>query len=146
MIIEHVYNKLLSSGYKVITEHVYNKLLSSGYKVITEHVYNKLLSSGLYIPLFIQRNLFKLNLLGTKLYVWNKQVFGLYRLNLQRLSTLGLYLNFSLYRIAVYPGFSLDRFHCIPVHKQPDFQNKQKTYQKLLLGCIYLTTELTILL
>jgi hypothetical protein len=46
-------------------------------------------------------------------YVWNRQVFGLYRLNKQRFPTWELYLKFGLYRISVYSGFGLDRFHCI---------------------------------
>jgi hypothetical protein len=35
-----------------------------------------------------------------------------YRLNLQRLSTLGLFWKFSLYRIPLYSGFRLHRFYC----------------------------------
>jgi len=50
----------------------------------------------------------------TFLCVWNRQVFSTYRLKLQRFPTLGLYLMFDLYkmyRIPVYSGFSLNRFH-----------------------------------
>ena len=41
--------------------------------------------------------------------VQNRQVFGLYRLNGYRFSTLGNYLKFRFYRIPFYSGFSLDR-------------------------------------
>ena len=64
---------------------------------------------------YIQWNLFKPNLLGTNLSIQNRLVFGLYRLNKQRFSILMLYLKFGLYRILVYWGFSLDRFHCTKI-------------------------------
>ena len=47
------------------------------------------------------------NLSGTSFCIWNKHVFSLNRL----FPTLALYL--SIYRILVYSGFCLDRFHCI---------------------------------
>ena len=37
-----------------------------------------------------------------KTFNYSKQVFGLYRLNLQRFPTLGLYLKFDLCKIQVY--------------------------------------------
>jgi hypothetical protein len=44
----------------------------------------------------------KPDLLGTSLCVWNRKVFGLYRLNLQRFPTSGLYLKFSLFMISLF--------------------------------------------
>ena len=46
------------------------------------------------------------------LCVQNRQVFGLYRLNQQRFSEWGLYVKFGLYKVPVYSGFGLERFHC----------------------------------
>jgi hypothetical protein len=43
--------------------------------------------------------MFKSNLLETNLCVRNRQVIGLYRLNYQRLTTLGLFQRVVLYRI-----------------------------------------------
>jgi len=52
--------------------------------------------------LWIQWNLSKQNHLGGQVFfVQNRQVFGLFRLNKQRLSSLGLYFKFGLYRIGV---------------------------------------------
>jgi hypothetical protein len=50
----------------------------------------------------------KPDLLGTNfsvLYVQNRQVFGLYRLDYYRFPSLELYLKYGLYRILVYSGF-----------------------------------------
>ena len=52
----------------------------------------KILFRNFKYGIVIQLNLSKLNLCGTNLCVPNKQVFGLYRLNLQKIHTLGLYL------------------------------------------------------
>ena len=49
---------------------------------------------------------------GTDFFVWNRQVFRLYRLNYVNFSTFRLYLKFSIHIIGVYSGFSLHRFHC----------------------------------
>jgi hypothetical protein len=66
---------------------------------------------------WIQWNLSKLNPFQTKTFVWNRQVFGLDRLNSLKFSILGLNLMFSLHRILVYPGFGIDRFHCTNISK-----------------------------
>jgi len=50
-------------------------------------------------------NLSKQNLFETNICVQNRQVFSLYEINQQNLSTLGLYLKFSLYKILI--------FHCL---------------------------------
>jgi hypothetical protein len=53
----------------------------------------------------IQWNLSKQNFLGTNVYVWNRQVFALYRSNLQNISYFGALLkvqfmqDFSLYSV-----------------------------------------------
>jgi hypothetical protein len=57
--------------------------------------------------------MFEPNLFGTNFYVWNRQVFGLYRLNYQIYPTFGIYLKFCLHKIPVYLWFSLERFHYI---------------------------------
>ena len=44
--------------------------------------------------------------------LWTSFVFVIDRLNQQKLSTLGLYIKCGLYRIPVYSGFCLVRFHC----------------------------------
>ena len=62
------------------------------------------------IPLLLQWNLSKPNTFQTKTFAQNRQVFSLDRLNSLKL---GLNLMFSLHRISIYSGFSLDRFHCI---------------------------------
>jgi hypothetical protein len=57
--------------------------------------------------------MFEPNLLGANFYVWNRQVFGLYRLNYKIYHTFGIYLKFCLYKIPVYLWFSLERIHYI---------------------------------
>ena len=69
----------------------------------------KLILSGF----LLQWNLSKPNFLGTRFCVRIRQVFGWYRLNLHRFSTLGLYLKFCLFRISYYSGFGLEMIHCI---------------------------------
>ena len=76
---------------------------------LSEHLSSPLVFSGVLVTLGI----FKLFSLGTNFNVCIRQVSGLSRLNYQRFSTLELYLMFSLYRIPVYSGFNLDKFHCI---------------------------------
>ena len=49
--------------------------------------------------MYIQWNLSKSYLLGTSIYIQNRKVLHLYRLNQQRFPTLGLYLS------SVYTGF-----------------------------------------
>ena len=66
--------------------------------------------------IFSEWNLSKLNLLGISFCIQNRQVFTLYRLNLQRFPTLELYLLFSLYSISFYSGFGLDSIHCTSLH------------------------------
>ena len=61
--------------------------------------------------MIVQWNLSKQNLLRTNFCVQNRQVFDIYRLKKEIFLTLGLYLKFSLYRILVYSGFSIDRFY-----------------------------------
>ena len=56
----------------------------------------------------LQWHLYKLNLLWTNLCVCIRQVFGLYRLNQQRLPTLGLDLKLGLHRILFYSRFTQD--------------------------------------
>ena len=60
----------------------------------------------------VRWNLSKPNPFRTINFVWNRQVFGLDRLNSLKFTILGLNLMFSLYRISVYSGFGLGRFHC----------------------------------
>ena len=59
------------------------------------------------------------NLLGNNFFVWNRQVFGLYRLNELKYPSFGISFlswfkqDFGLNVIPVKLGFGLDRFHSI---------------------------------
>ena len=77
------------------------------------------------IILLVQWSLSIPNPFRTKTFVWNRQVFGLDRLNALKFTILGLNLMFGLHRISFYSGFGLDGFHCITWHTK----YRQKTPQ-----------------
>ena len=60
----------------------------------------------------VEWNLSEPNIDGTGICVWNKQLFGLYSLNLQRFPVFRLYLKFGLRRISVSFSDLLDMFYC----------------------------------
>jgi hypothetical protein len=83
------------------------------------------------------------NLFRTNFCVWNRQVFGLYRLFHQTFPTLGLYLQVSLYRIPFYSGFGLNRFHCTSILFLPN--NSVDRIEYISIVCLFVWWCLTLL-